>query len=138
MLMIVPAAVTTLGVVLTMLPRVSAVPAGPPEAIVERFVQELASHHYDRALPYLTQHLLSQTIPLTLDVRVNELERRTGALRNVRGVPRWVVGTRAYATAEADSERGGRLTLGFGLVREHEAWRIEELYDLGWKPKGVQ
>jgi hypothetical protein len=126
------------GVLLTMLSRVRAAPARPPEAIVERFVQELAGHHYDRALPYLTQHLLGQTIPLTLEVRVNELERRTGALHNVRGIPQWSVGTRAYAIAEADSERAGHIKLGFGLVRKDGAWRIEELYDLGWKPKGVQ
>ena len=138
MVVIVLVAAAIFGFVLTMLPRASATPAGPPETIVERFVQELASHRYDRALPYLTQHLLAQTIPLTLEVRVNELEHRTGALRNVRGNPQWSVGTRAYAIAEADSEHGGHIKLGFGLVLEDGAWRIEELYDLGWKPKGVQ
>jgi len=119
--------------------RAGGVPSGPPEAIVEGFVQALARHDYERALPYLTEHLLAQTIPLTLEVRVNEMERHTGSLRNVRGVSQWSVGTRAYAATEADTERGGHIKLGFGLVREDSgAWRIEELYELGWKPKGVQ
>jgi len=119
--------------------RAGGAPSGPPEAIVEGFVQALARHDYERALPYLTEHLLAQTIPLTLEVRVNELEQHTDSLRNVRGVSQWSVGTRAYAAAETDTERAGHLKLGFGLVREHHgAWRIEELYELGWKPKGVQ
>lgn len=132
-------AMATAGAMLTTLMRASAAPSGPPEAVVEGFVRALAGHEYERALPYLTQHLLAQTIPLTLEVRVNELEHRTGALRHVRGILHWSVGTRAYAAAEADTERAGHLRLGFGLVREDGgAWRIEELYELGWKPKGVQ
>jgi len=114
-------------------------PAGPPEAIAEGFVQALAQHSYDRALPYLSDQLLAQTIPLTLEARVNDLERRTGGLRNVHGVPQWSRGTRAYAAAEADTEHIGHIKLGFGLVHQDTgAWRIEELYDLGWKPKAVQ
>lgn len=136
---LVVAAAVIAGVILSMVRRAGGVPSGPPDAIVKGFVEALARHDYERALPYLTEHLLAQTIPLTLEVRVNELEHHTGSLRNVRGVSQWSVGTRAYAAAEADTERAGHIKLGFGLVREHnDAWRIEELYDLGWKPKGVQ
>lgn len=139
LLVLVAAALAIAGTVLMTLKRASAVPPGPPEAVVAGFVQALASHDYERALPYLTEHLLAQTIPLTLEVRVIELEHRTGALHNVRGSSQWLVGTRAYATAEAESERAGHIRLGFGLVLEDgAAWRIEELYELGWKPKGVQ
>src|SRR5574341_1587004 len=77
-----------------------AVPAGPPELVVEGFVQELARHNYSRAMPYLTEHMLAQTIPQTLEVRINDLERRTGRLTSVRGVPRWSTGNRAYAAVE--------------------------------------
>jgi len=133
------AAVTIAGLAVATVRRASSVPAGPPEAIVEGFVRELATHNYERALPYLTEHMLAQTIPLTLEVRINDLERRMGSLRNVRGGLRWSTETRAYAAAEADSERAGHITLGFGLARESNgAWRIDELYELGWKPKGAQ
>ena len=138
-LVVVATALVVAGAAVVTLRPAGGAPAGPPEAIVEGFVQALAQHSYDRALPYLSDHLLAQTIPLTLEVRVNDLERRTGALRNVDGVPQCSVGTRAYAAAEADTERGGHIRLGFGLVRQDAGrWRIEELYDLGWKPKGVQ
>ena len=119
--------------------RGSAVPAGPPELVVEGFVQELARHDYTRAMPYLTEHMLAQTIPQTLEVRINDLERRTGRLQKVRGVPRWSTGNRAYAAVEIGTERADVITLGFGLSREaHDRWRIEELYDLGWKPTGLK
>ncbi|HEY7445111.1 MAG TPA: hypothetical protein VH701_21965 [Vicinamibacterales bacterium] len=119
--------------------RPSALPAGPPELVVEGFVQELARHNYTRALPYLTEHMLAQTIPQTLEVRVNDLERRTGQLQSVRGVPRWSTETRAYAAVEIDTERARLITLGFGLSREdNEGWRIDELYELGWKPTGLK
>lgn len=137
--MLVVAAAGIAGATLSTVRRAGGVPSGPPDAIVEGFVEAVARHDYERALPYLTEHLLAQTIPLTLEVRVNELEHHTGSLRSVRGVSPWSVGTRAYAAAEADTEHAGHITLGFGLVREHSgAWRIEELYELGWKPKGVQ
>jgi hypothetical protein len=116
-----------------------AVPAGPPELVVEGFVQELARHNYARALPYLTEHMLAQTIPQTLEVRINDLERRTGRLHSVRGVSRWSTETRAYAAVEIGTERTPPITLGFGLSREaNDRWRIEELYDLGWKPTGLK
>jgi hypothetical protein len=107
--------------------------------VVEGFVQELARHDYTRAMPYLTEHMLAQTIPQTLEVRINDLERRTGRLQKVRGVPRWSTGNRAYAAVEIGTERADVITLGFGLSREaHDRWRIEELYDLGWKPTGLK
>ena len=113
--------------------------ASPPEAVVEGFARELAAHRFDRALPYLSKHLLAQTIPITLEVRVQAIERRAGKLSNVRGMPQWSARTRAYALAALDTERGEPLRLGFGLVREDSgAWRIDELYELGWKPAGVQ
>jgi hypothetical protein len=74
-----------------------------------------------------------------LEVRVNDLERRTGQLQSVRGVPRWSTETRAYAAVEIDTERARLITLGFGLSREdNEGWRIDELYELGWKPTGLK
>lgn len=113
--------------------------ASPPEAVIEGFVRELARHRFDHALPYLSKHLLAQTIPMTLEVRVQAIEQRAGKLSNVRGMPQWSVGTRAYAVAALDTARAGPLRLGFGLVREDSgAWRIDELYELGWKPSGVQ
>jgi hypothetical protein len=119
--------------------RSSTLPAGPPELVVESFVQELARHNYTRALPYLTEHMLAQTIPQTLEVRINDLERRTGRLQSVRGVPRWSTETRAYAAVEIDTERAKLITLGFGLSREgNDRWRIDELYELGWKPTGLK
>jgi hypothetical protein len=119
--------------------RGDGVPAGPPELVVQGFVQELARHDYAGALPYLSEHMLAQTIPQTLEVRINDLERRTGKLRSVRGVPRWSTGNRAYAAVEVGTERAALITLGFGLTREGDAtWRIEELYELGWKPTGVK
>jgi hypothetical protein len=134
-IVIVAAGAATLGMML----RGSTVPAGPPELVVEGFVQELARHHYTRAMPYLTEHMLAQTIPQTLEVRINDLERRTGRLQSVRGVPRWSTGNRAYAAVEIGTERADVITLGFGLSREaHDRWRIEELYDLGWKPTGLK
>jgi hypothetical protein len=119
--------------------RGSAVPAGPPELVAEGFVQELARHNYVRALPYLSEHMLTQTIPQTLEVRINDLERRTGRLHSVRGVARWSAGSRAYAAVEIGTERADLVTLGFGLSREDsDRWRIEELYELGWKPTGLK
>src|SRR5574341_2089424 len=70
-----------------------AVPAGPPELVVEGFVQELARHNYSRAMPYLTEHMLAQTIPQTLEVRIND-------------------------AVEIGTERADVITLGFGLARE--------------------
>ena len=125
---------------LTLIPRraTGSAPAGPPETVVEGFVRELAAHQFDRALPYLSGHLLAQTIPLTLEVRTEGLEQRMGRLSGVRGVPKWSVGTRAYAVAEFMTEKAGPHSLGFGLVLEADgAWRIDELYELGWKPAGV-
>jgi hypothetical protein len=117
----------------------SAPPAGPPEDVVEGFATALAEHRFDSALPYLSEHMRAQTIGETLSVRINMLEQRTGRLSNVRGVPRWTRDTRGYAAAEADTEKSGPLTLGFGLVREPNGdWRIDELYELGWKPPGLQ
>jgi hypothetical protein len=57
----------------------------------------------------------------------------------VRGVPRWSTGTRAYAAVEIGTERAELITLGFGLSREaNDRWRIDELYELGWKPTGLK
>jgi len=114
-------------------------PAGPPELVVQGFATALAEHRFDSAIPYLSEHMRAQTIGETLSVRINMLEQRTGRLSNVRGVPQWTRDTRAYASARADTEKTGPLTLGFGLVREPNGdWRIDELYELGWKPPGLQ
>ena len=60
-------------------------------------------------------------------------------MRRGSGVPRWSTGNRAYAAVEIGTERADVITLGFGLSREaNDRWRIEELYDLGWKPKGLK
>lgn len=121
------------------LARQERVPAGPPELIVQGFATALAEHRFDSALPYLSEHMRAQTIGETLSVRINILEQRTGRLSHVRGVPQWTRDTRAYASAQADTEKKGPLTLGFGLVREPNGdWRIDELYELGWKPPGLQ
>ncbi len=108
----------------------SHVPASPPAAVVEGFVSALADHRFDAAMPYLSDRLRAQTIPMTLEVRTINLERRTGRISAVRGRAGWQVDTRAYAIAEADTQSAGPLELGFGLLRDDEAWRIDELYDL--------
>ena len=106
------------------------VPGNPPALVVEGLVGALADHRFDVAVRYLSRRLRDQIIPLTLEVRTTNLERRTGRITDIRGRAGWQRDTRAYATAEADTERAGRLQLGFGLVRERNAWRIDELYDL--------
>jgi hypothetical protein len=115
------------------------VPAGPPESVVEGFAAALADHRFEDAIPYLSDQLRAQTIGETLAVRITMLEQKTGRLSGVRGVPQWSKESRAFASAHMNTEKSGRLTLGFGLVRQAGGdWRIDELYDLGWKPPALQ
>jgi hypothetical protein len=101
-----------------------------PAAAVQGFVSALAEHRFEAAIPYLSDRLRTQIIPLTLEVRTTNLERRTGRISAVRGKTAWQVDTRAYAIAEATTESAGPLELGFGLLRDNGGWRIDELYDL--------
>jgi len=101
-----------------------------PAAAVQGFVSALAEHRFDAAIPYLSERQRAQIIPLTLEVRTTNLERRTGRISAVRGQTRWQVGPRAFAVADANTQHAGGLQLGFGLVRDADGWRIDELYDL--------
>jgi hypothetical protein len=101
-----------------------------PAVAVQGFVSALADHRFDEAIPYLSDRLRAQIIPLTLQVRWTNLKRRTGSISAVHGKAGWQVDTRAYAIAEAQTESAGPLELGFGLVRDTRGWRIDELYDL--------
>jgi hypothetical protein len=101
-----------------------------PAVAVQGFVTALAEHRFDAAMIYLSDRLRTQIIPLTLQVRTTNLERRTGRISAVQGRTAWQADTRAYAIAAATTELAGPLELGFGLLRDNGGWRIDELYDL--------
>lgn len=99
----------------------------PPEAVIEGFVRELATHRYSPALSYLRPELARSAGADSLRVLASRLESRAGSIRDVLGEPGRRDERRAEARAVVRAERVERLVLPFTLVFEEGAWSIASL-----------
>ncbi len=102
----------------------------PPELVVEDFMKEMALGRYERARPFLEDHVEERATAPVLQGLEHRLRNRLGTILDVSGEPVWKRGRSAVAAARVESDENGTVLLRFPLRFESGVWRITGLGDL--------
>lgn len=98
----------------------------PPDARVESFTRELATHRSALALRYLSDGLRRTTSAAALAEAFATIESQLGEVDNVDAERVWQDASRAAARSDVVAGRH-HVILDFGLSWEHGQWAISDL-----------
>src|SRR5687768_11829776 len=96
----------------------------PPEAVAEGFVRQLVAGRYERAQDYLDGAMKAELDENDLRHFALFLKMRSGDIVDVHGLPRWVNGRKAEASAVMKTAVSGEWSLTLKMIRRQGEWSI--------------
>jgi hypothetical protein len=119
-------AIVALALVRVAVPRgeVATVLVPPPEAVAESFARHVAAKRYDPAMKYVDWR--SDITRDTVREVSQRLRDRAGRVNQVDAEAGPINRDETTARAILETERAGRVTYEFKLVRSHYHWKILE------------